>query len=227
MIAEKDWLEKYIGYEENGIVHSVMILHMYDMCNLHCDCCYARGGIYKAVPSGTFLSDEALENVVKYSSEVGSCMFTGVGEPFLYWDDYTKPKLIPLLKKYGTKCVISTNGLWGNNDKIIDDIIKLEVECISFSIDFQHKVPLENLNHAIERLSDNSVKTRIYMSQITNRDHPIGHVKPIKYEKMVKVEYPIGRNTDSGQGLMFHDANGKMCFEIKRTASHSMQNVFV
>lgn len=226
MIAEREWLKKYIGYDTN-VTHPVLILHMYDMCNLNCDCCYVKEGIYKAIDSGVFLNKNALERVIMNAAKNNMCLFTGIGEPFLFWEEYTKPFLIPLLKRYNAKCVISTNGLWGNNDSIIDDIISLEVECIAFSIDSHHKVPIENLNHAIERLSDNNVKTKIYMSQITDNEHPIGHIKPINYEKLVKVEYPLGKNVDNGQGLGFHNANGDIVFISKPTSARSTQNVFV
>lgn len=226
MIAEKEWLKKYIGYDTNT-THPVTILHMYDMCNLQCSCCYVRQGCYMAIPSGTFLSDDALRNVVKESAERNQCIFTGIGEPFLFWDKYTKPKLLPLLKEYGAKCVISTNGLWGNNDDIIKDIISLEPECINFSIDYYHKVPIESLNHAIEILSSDSVKTRIFMSQITDSEHPIGHIKPINYDKLVKVEYPLNRNSNSNQGLSFHDADGHIIYTSTPTTKESSLNVFV
>ena len=227
MIAEKEWMEKYIGYESDK-TYPTMILHMYLECNVNCDICYVRqSGTYTAIKNGEKLSDEALEKVVKYAAEHNQTLYTGTGEPFLFWNEYTKPKLIPLIKKYNAKCVISTNGLWGNNDTIIDDVIKLEVPCICFSIDHWHKVPIENLNHAIERLSDPSVKTRIFIAQITNKNFPIGHIKPINYDKLLKIEFPMNENTNENQGMSFHDRDGNIIFTVPALSKRSSLNVFV
>lgn len=227
MIAEKEWMRKYVGYEDDK-THPTMILHMYLECNVNCEICYVRQkGTYTAIHDGERLSDEALEKVVKYASEHNQTLYTGTGEPFLFWDDYTKPKLIPLVKKYNAKCVISTNGLWGNNDRIIQDVIDLEVPCISFSIDHWHKVPIENLNHVIERLSDQNVKTQIFMTQITSDEYPIGHIKPMNYDKLLKIEFPLNRNSNSNQGMSFHDRYGNIIFTSQPITRRSSLRVFV
>lgn len=227
MIADKEWMKKYIGYEDNK-TYPTLILHMFLECNVNCSICYVRhGGTYAAIHDGERLNDEALEKVVKYAAEHNQTLYTGTGEPFLFWNEYTKPKLIPLVKKYNAKCVISTNGLWGNNDEIIQDIINLEVPCICFSVDYWHKVPLENINHAIEALSDSDVKTQIFMAQITDDKHPIGHIKPINYDRLLKVEFPLDRNSNSNQGMSFHDRDGNIVFTSQPTTCESSLRVFV
>lgn len=226
MIAEKDWLKEYIGYYPEKTFPTT-ILHMYTMCNLNCEVCYVKSS-GSCLKNGQFLSDKALEKVVKWSAEHNQCLYTGTGEPFLFWNEYTKPKLVSLIKKYNAKCIISTNGFWGKNENIINDIISLEVPCICFSIDYYHKVPIETINNAIEILSDKNVKTKIYMAQIVDDIHKIGHIKPINYDKLVKVEFPLNKNSSEDQGRSFHDANGNIVYTSNPPKNAKLSlNVFV
>lgn len=217
MIATDEWLQRYIGYGENGEVFPMFILHPYKDCNADCPICYIRKeDNYCALDYGEKLSPEATERFVKMCARKNGCLFTGSGEPFLYWNEWTKPILLPLVKEYGARLVISTNGLWGSNDTIIDEVIELQPDCVSFSVDWAHAttVPLENVNHAIERLADPSVQTRIYMSQITDDEHPLGHIKPLHFDDMVVVDYPIGDNSKASFGnaqqpFVFHTSEGR------------------
>lgn len=208
MIAKKEFLQEYVGYRD-GKIYPVVILHMYRDCNLNCQICYVDDSVTQ-MKKGEVLCEESLEKVVKYAAENDLCLYTGIGEPFLKWDEYTKPVLLKAVKKYNARIIISTNGLWGNDDRIIDEVIELAPEVICFSIDAFHNVPIETLNHVIERLSDDNVKTQIYMSQIYNNEFPQGHKKPIHYDDMHKIFFGLWRNSETDQKMIFHDKNGRI-----------------
>lgn len=209
MIPTKEQLAPYIGYEDDKRVRPMMILHAYKDCNIDCSCCYIRHqDSYCAFDYGEIIPDYALENVMRVSARLKATVFTGAGEPFLHWADFTLPKLIPAAKRHNVPLILSTNGLWGNDDKVIDELIRSFDGVVQLSVDWWHKVPIESINHAIDRLADPSVKTMVYMAQITDKDHPLGHKKPHHYDDMFVWEYKMNRNSDTDQKLIFHDRNG-------------------
>lgn len=212
MIPTKEQLAKIIGYEGSKCVRPMMILHAYKDCNIDCSCCYVRHDpkTYSAFDYGEIISDEALRKVIRTAKILHASVYTGTGEPFLHWHDFTLPKLIPLCKELEVPLILSTNGLWGSDDSIVDEVISSYDSAINFSIDWWHKVPIESLNHAIDRLADGNVKAQIFMSQITDEQHPLGHLKPHHYEDMLVHEYKLNHNGDTDQKLLFHDREGNL-----------------
>lgn len=209
MIPLKSLLAEKIGYDGNKCVRPMMILHAYKDCNIDCSCCYIRHqNSYSAFDYGEIISDEALDNVMRLSKRLKASVFTGTGEPFLYWDTFTLPKLIPAAKKYDVPLILSTNGLWGNNDRLVDEVISNFDGVIQFSVDYWHKVPINNINHAIDRLADPNVKAMIYVAQITDKSHPLGHVKTHHWNDLFVWEYKMNENSKTDQYLLFHDRRG-------------------
>lgn len=65
------------------------------------------------------------------------------------------------------------------------------------------------------------------MAQITDDEHPMGHIKPINYDRLLKVEFPLDRNSNSNQGMSFHDRDGNIVFTSQPTTCESSLRVFV
>lgn len=208
MIPSKDEVLNFMGVNSNPMI----ILHPYKDCNIDCSCCYIKHlNYYCAVNYGEILSDKALDRIIKGASKLHASVYTGSGEPFLHWSDFTLPKLIKLTNEYNIHLILSTNGLWGNNDTIINDIIENFNGLISFSVDFWHKVPIENINHALDRLSNKDIKTMVMMSQITDKNHPLGHIKPHFYENLFIEEMPLNNNYKyNNQIKYYHNRKGDL-----------------
>lgn len=210
--SNEDILAEYTGLNSHK---PIIILHPYRDCNIDCSCCYIRHGGENTFCTfkrdGLILSARATEKLMVAAKRLDATMFTGAGEPFLYWKEYTLPILIPLANKYGIHLTLSTNGLWGSNDKIIDELIENFKGVISFSVDYWHKVPIENVNHAIDRLASPSVKNIIiYMSQIVDKDHPKGHIKPHHFDDMFVKYFEMNNNGNDQQALYNHDKQGNL-----------------
>ena len=180
-------------------------------CNIACPCCYDL----KADKS-QILDDKNAEKWIKECGELGIGIFTIAGDPFANWD-WFKNVFIPLCHKYNTKYLLSTNGLWGNNDKIIQEVIDLDVKAITLSVDWWHQqfVPLSSIYNIFSKLKD--AKTKLFVSSVINNEHPIEEVCLQPYEDKITYitfDYINDRNLNH-QNVFTHDFDGNIIMKQK------------
>lgn len=203
MIGNKKQMSRFLGYSENAKTKKkpIIMLHCYKDCNIDCPDCFVRHKpTYCAFDYGEIISDATLKKLVSIAKKHHMAFFSASGEPFLHWDDFTYPKLLPLVEKNKIPFLLTTNGFWGDNDKIIDQLISVYTGTLMFSVDWEHKVPLEKINHAIDRLADPSIKTQIYVGQMTDKDHPLGHIKTHHWDELYVKQFTVDNsNQDSDE----------------------------
>lgn len=187
-----------------GLQHSLK-------CNITCECCYDL-----KMDKSKILNDSDAEKWIKECASLGIGIFTIAGDPFADWE-WFKSFFIPMCHKYGTKYLLSTNGLWGNNDKIIQDVIDLKVKAITLSVDWWHQqfVPLSSIYNIISKLKD--TETKLFVSSVVNEEHPEEEVCLQPYEEditYIKFSYVNDRNLNY-ENVFTHDYDGNIVMHQK------------
>ena len=152
-------------------------------CNIKCDICYFNIQKFK-------MPDNTAEKIISECAKENVTIFVNSGEPW-YWWNYTRDFLIPLLNKYGGKYGLYTNGLWGRDEKIINETIKVKPQNIIISTDYWHQknVPIEYVNNILEAFKDEP--TYIFGASIYNDEHPYDESnKWLKYD-YYHIWYPL------------------------------------
>jgi len=203
MFGTREELSKFFNFntQDNRFCCILQISHK---CNIRCSCCYNK--LLRDNANDNLLKPEALEKIIKYCTPKNIPMYTGVGEPFFWWD-YTKNILVPMLNKYNSKYVISTNGLWGNNPKIIQEALNLNINTLFISHDWWHQqsVPTEYINNILDAFKDSS--TKIYIASIYNQQHPQDEII-YKYHDQLTIHWWEFNNQVKDNIIFSHDENG-------------------
>jgi hypothetical protein len=136
-------------------------------------------------------------------------MYTGVGDPFAWWD-YTRDYLIPLSKKYNAKLILSTNGLWGNNPVILKEALDADIDILCLSIDHWHRqfVPAEATNNIIAAFKD--VSTKLYVQTVANAQHPRGETKVLYDDEIERIWYEYDNQADAQINRLTHNKRGDL-----------------
>lgn len=209
MIATLDDMKSWLNIEGVFDTPEVILTCSYD-CNIRCDCCFLNP--VKPFMGKRMLQKWALEKVVKWAVEHNYPMYTGSGEPFFWWD-YTRDILLPVVKEYGGKLMMSSNGKFGENPEILSQAVNAGIEYLSLSVDPWHKVSIEAVNNVIKAFKDTD--TMVLISQITNPQFPIGTVRPVFYDLMVKIDWPMDHNGNESQVMYGHDWDGNILGLVK------------
>lgn len=171
-------------------------------CNLNCECCFVADFLKK---SDFLMEPKNLEKVVKYCAENDYPMYTGSCEPMAVWD-YTRDILIPMVKKYNAKLIVSSNGLWGSSPKIIKEVIDSKIDMLFLSVDSFHKVPYTSIKNILTAFKDVE-HTKVFI--MTIKDYRV----PIPYDDEVFIhEFIYGKQYDDEQILFTHNKNGEIVY---------------
>jgi len=183
------------------------ILQISNKCNIRCSCCYNEF-LRNLSNADEILRPEVLEKIIKTCVERDIPMYTGVGEPFAWWE-YTRDILIPMLNKYNSKYIISTNGLWGNDKQIIQEALTSNIKNMFISHDWWHNqsVPVEYINNILEAFKDSS--TKVYIASIWNKAHPKGEYTYKYHDQIEFIWYDYG-NQVNGNTILSHDREGNV-----------------
>lgn len=199
--TKEDIIEYYNA--NNSDKYKVCVLQCSYKCNIDCKCCYVAKDLKK---SDYLMPSDKLEKVVKYCAENDFPMYTGSWEPMSTWE-YTRDVLIPLCKKYNAKLIVSTNGLWGNNKKIIQEVVDSNIDMLYLSVDDFHKVDYSSIENILTEFQHHK-HTKVFIMTIE------GHRVPVPFEGQILVhEFKFGKQYDDKQILFSHDREGNIVYK--------------
>jgi len=182
-------------------------------CNIQCSCCYDLNA-----DTNNYLNEKDCERWIKECGERKIGVFMATGEPFLYWD-WIKNFFLPLCKKHNVIYLISTNGYWGKDNKIIQEILDYEIEELTISVDWWHQqfVPLETI-YNILKVFEKTKKPKIYISQVFDKDHSKYEVYlPPFEEKLTYIDFiKVKDRWDNDKNIFTHDWDGNIYFHKKK-----------
>jgi len=178
-------------------------------CNAKCACCYDLDA-----PTHNYLNNEDCERWIKECGERKIGVFIATGEPFLYWD-WLKDFFIPLCNKHNVIYLISTNGYWGFDEKILQEIIDYKVTNITLSVDYWHQqfIPLSTIYNILKVYKDTKWP-KIFISVTWDKEHPKEEVYLPPFERNLTIIdfIRVVDRWDNDKNIFTHDFNGNIYF---------------
>lgn len=187
-----------------------------DRCNLRCLSCWQRSAKFKKIDSSYELPKNKLISVVKEALDfdVREFEITGGGEPMMRKD--ATLKIMKIIKEFGKKGNITTNGTLFNDD-VIEFLVKIGWDRITFSLDganskindyLRGSGSYEKIIHNIKFLnklkkSFNTKKPTIKFNVVVSRKNYD------KLHEIVKLSHSLNCEIISFEPLTIHSSIGK------------------
>jgi organic radical activating enzyme len=203
MFEKLEYLKPFFNMDSDN--YRCCILQCSFNCNINCSCCYVERNLKRRKDR---CPPHILEKVIKECSELDIPLYTGVGDPFAWWD-YTRDYLIPYLHKYNAKGIISTNGLWGGNEQVLKEAIAANIDILILSVDPWHQqgVPIKNIENILTAFRESS--TKIFVASIYEKEED-KEKQIIPYnDEIERIWYLMDHQNLDNHYLFTHNWNGK------------------
>lgn len=139
-------------------------IQLYSSCNCNCSFCRFKDKNFKKINPNFVL------NFLKNHNEMDYIVITG-GEPTFAIEEYCQ--IIDGLSNSNKTTVLQTNGWWGNNDKIKNEIKNHPPKIVHLSVDSEKQkyIDIEVVISAYNFLISNNIKTFVVNHHIDEAEY--------------------------------------------------------
>jgi len=151
-------------------------------CNLKCDFCFLKTSVLNKTEQKEEITIEHIRNVLKEVHKFKPGVYISGGEPLVRHDII---EIIKLVKSFGLRCGINTNGTLLNKE-IIKNIIDSELDYIIISVD-RYRRNTENIIQLTKERGERK-KPRVFINYVLFKDNLDGLGSLIDHGKKTKVD---------------------------------------
>jgi len=184
VFATRKEIDRLFGGGEVINPRKVFIFHCDYSCSINCEHCLMNG-----VPvQKTRIRDEVARALIKLCSELDLYLYPVSGDPFT-WLDYLEKFLLPTLNSFKCKRIISTNGIWGSDRRMIERAKLLDLQHLVLTVDRFHQrfVPVSAIDNILDAFKDH--KTKVIVASVWAPDIPADEIK-LRYD-LPRYELPM------------------------------------
>jgi organic radical activating enzyme len=178
-------------------------IQVFSSCNCSCKFCNFTDKCYNKIDS-TFVL-----NYINEHPNINYILLTG-GEPTLAIEECSE--IIKGLNSNEKTIVLQTNGWWGNNEKIKEQLLINPPSCVHLSVDYEKQkiIPIETVVNAYNFLVDNNIEV-IVINHYEHEEEFLAYQKIIPSVERGYICYKTDDNEyDCGIALLATNEIGKL-----------------